>query len=69
MKNLFNPEMIKKLIAILTFLLIVKLLWFAIQVIFLTAKDIDQVKDQSSKALYYRGNLQCLRHYFSHRTV
>ena len=57
MKNLFNPEMIKKLIAILTFLLIVKLLWFAIQVIFLTAEDIDQVKDQSSKALYYRVKL------------
>ena len=57
MKNLFKPEMIKKLIAVLTFLLVVKLLWFVIQVTLLTAQDIDQVQDQSSKALYYRVKL------------
>jgi len=57
MKNLFKPAMIKKFIVILTFLLIIKLLWFVIQVIFLTAEDIDQVNEQSSKALYYRVKL------------
>ena len=49
--------MIKMLIALLTFLLIIKLLWFIIQVTFLTADDIDQEKDQSSKSLYYSVKL------------
>jgi len=57
MKNLFKPEMIKGFIALLTFLLVLKLLWFIVQITWLTAEDIDQVKDQSSKSLYYRVKL------------
>ncbi len=57
MKNLFKPENIKIFLAILTFLLIIKLLWFVVQVTWLSAIDIDQAEDQSSKSLYYRVKL------------
>jgi len=57
MKNLFKPEMIKWLISGLVFLLILKLLWFIVQITWLTAVDIDQEEDHSSKALYYRVKL------------
>ena len=57
MKNLFKPEMLKWLISGLVFLLMVKLLWFVVQIIWLTAVDIDQEEDHSSKALYYRVKL------------
>jgi len=57
MKNLFKPEMIKSLLSILVLLLMVKLLWFVVQVLWLSAVDIDQEKDQESKALYYRVKL------------
>ncbi len=57
MKNLFKPEMLKVLIGILTFLLIIKLLWFVVQIIWLSPIDIDQAEDQSSKALYYKVKL------------
>ena len=57
MKNLFKPEMIKWLISGLVFLLILKLLWFIVQITLLSAVDIDQEEDHSSKALYYRVKL------------
>lgn len=57
MKNLFKPEMIKIFISALMTILIVKLLWVVVQIIWLTPKDIDQMEDQSSKALYYRVKL------------
>lgn len=57
MKNLFKPEMLKGLISGLVFLLILKLLWFIIEIVWLTAVDIDQEEDHSSKALYYRVKL------------
>lgn len=57
MKNLFKPEMLKVLIGVLTFLLVLKLLWFIVQITWLSALDIDQVEDQSSKSLYYRVKL------------
>jgi len=57
MKNLFKPEMLKWLISGLVFLLLVKLLWFVVQITLLSAVDIDQEEDHSSKALYYRVKL------------
>jgi len=57
MKNLFKPEMLKVLIGILTFLLVLKLLWFVVQIGWLSPLDIDQEEDQSSKSLYYRVKL------------
>jgi general secretion pathway protein C len=57
MKNLFKPEMLKVLIGILTFLLVLKLLWFVVQIGWLSPLDIDQEEDRSSKSLYYRVKL------------
>ncbi len=57
MKNLFKPEMIKGVISVLAFLLVIKLFWFTIQMTWLSTKDIDQAKEQSSKSLYYRVKL------------
>ncbi len=57
MKNLFKPEMLKVLVGVLTFALILKLLWFVVQIVWLSPVDIDQAEDQSSKALYYRVKL------------
>jgi len=57
MKNLFKPEMLKVLIGILTFFLVLKLLWFIVQIVWLSPLDIDQEEDQSSKSLYYRVKL------------
>jgi len=57
MKNLFKPENLKIFLAVLTFFLIIKLLWFIVQVTWLATIDIDQAEDQSSKSLYYRVKL------------
>ncbi|SFV71186.1 General secretion pathway protein C [hydrothermal vent metagenome] len=57
MKNLFKPEMIKMAMSMLVLLLVIKLSWFVVQVLFLSVVDIDQAKDQSTKALYYRAKL------------
>ncbi len=57
MKNLFKPEMLKWLIGGSIFLLMVKLVWFVMQLTLFTAVDIDQEEDHSSKALYYRVKL------------
>ncbi len=57
MKNLFKPELIKTATALLTFLLVIKLLWFVIQVAFLPAESIDQPVAQETKGLYYRVKL------------
>jgi general secretion pathway protein C len=57
MKNLFKIENIKFSLTVLALLLVIKLSWFSVQVLFLSVKDIDQAKDQSTKALYYRAKL------------
>ena len=57
MKDLFKPEMIKKLIMVLSVLLGLKLLWFIVAMGWLSTVDIDQEKQQKSKSLYYRVKL------------
>ena len=57
MKNLFKPEILKWIIFGLVLLLIVKLLWFIAEITLLSAIDIDQKEDHSSKPLYYRVKL------------
>jgi type II secretion system protein C len=57
MKNLFKPEYLKKAITLLTLLLVLKLLWFVVQVTLLSPVDIDEAEAQTSKALYYRVKL------------
>ncbi|MDQ7086275.1 MAG: hypothetical protein Q9M36_15835 [Sulfurovum sp.] len=57
MKNLFKIENIKAFVFVLAFVLVVKLLWFVVQVLWLSPVDIDQEKDQPSKTLYYKVKL------------
>ena len=57
MKNLFKPEIFKLIISGLLFLLIVKLLWFIVEVLWLSAVDIDQKEERATKSLYYRVKL------------
>ena len=57
MKPPFKPQHFKAFIAVLILLLVVKILWFAVQVLWLPKSGIDQPKEQSGKALYYRVKL------------
>ena len=57
MKKLFKPEMFKKILSVLILLLILKLLWFIVEVLWLPATDIDQEVEQGGKSLYYRVKL------------
>ena len=57
MKDLFKPELIKKLIVVLVVLLGLKLLWFVISLLWLSTVDVDQKKREASKNLYYRVKL------------
>ena len=57
MKHLFKPNWIKTAIFLLGLLLVLKLLWFAVEVLFLPAQGIDQEKDNGGKSLYYRVKL------------
>jgi len=57
MKNLFKPEMFKKILSALVLLLVLKLLWFIVEVLWLPAIDIDQEIEQGGKSLYYRVKL------------
>ena len=57
MKPLFNPQMIKKLIGILVILLLVKLLWFSIEVAFTPVQGVNHTEERRVKPLYYRIKL------------
>jgi len=57
MKNLFKPKIFKLTIIFLMVLLAIKILWFIIEISWLTAIDIDHDKEEKSKTLYYRVKL------------
>lgn len=57
MKRLFSPNVVKGLWGLLTVLLIVKLLWFFVEVLWLSTSDVDHVEQMGGKALYYRVKL------------
>jgi general secretion pathway protein C len=57
MKPLFNPAMIKKLIGILMLMLLIKLLWFVVEVAFFPAQGVDHATSKQAKPLYYRIKL------------
>lgn len=57
MKNLFKPKIFKLIIMFFMVLLTIKILWFIIEILWLTAIDIDQGKEEKSKTLYYRVKL------------
>ncbi|HHD79222.1 MAG TPA: PDZ domain-containing protein [Epsilonproteobacteria bacterium] len=57
MKHLFKPEVFKGIFGILVLLLIIKILWFVVEVLWLPATGVDQVSQKGGKALYYRVKL------------
>jgi general secretion pathway protein C len=57
MKHLFNSEMFKKILALLVVLLIVKTLWFVVEVLWLPSQGVDHEVQSGPKSLYYRVKL------------
>ena len=57
MKHLFKSKLFKKLFSILILLVLVKLLWFAVQIIWLSSAGIGHKDEVSNKSLYYRVKL------------
>jgi len=57
MKHLFKPEVFKNILAGLVLLLMLKTLWFVVEVLWLPSSGINQVDKKGGKALYYRVKL------------
>jgi len=57
MKHLFKPKVFKSILGILILLLIVKIVWFVVEVLWLPSTGIDQMAQKGGKALYYRVKL------------
>lgn len=57
MKHLFNTDTFKKIVAVLLILLIIKTLWFVVEILWLPAKSIDLEAQNTLKPLYYRVKL------------
>jgi len=57
MKHLFKSKLFKQLFSILILLVLVKLLWFAVTLIWLSPTGIGHDDEVSSKSLYYRVKL------------
>jgi len=51
MKRLFNPESIKRIITILAIMLVVKLVWFGVTMVFLTSSGVEYRKASRAEAL------------------
>lgn len=57
MKHLFSPQVVKWLWGFLILLLMVKLFWFLVGVLWLSTSGMDHAEQQGGKALYYRVKL------------
>jgi len=57
MKHLFKPEVFKSIFGVLVLLLIIKIVWFAVEMLWLPSTGVDQVNQKGDKALYYRVKL------------
>lgn len=57
MKHLFKPELFRWIMAGLMILLIIKLAWLIIVLIWLPSGSLEQIKKEEPKALYYRVRL------------
>jgi general secretion pathway protein C len=57
MKHLFKSKLFKKLFSILILLLLVKLLWFAVELLWLSPTGIGHDDEVGNKSLYYRVKL------------
>jgi general secretion pathway protein C len=57
MKHLFKSKLFKQLFSLLILLVLVKLLWFAVELIWLSPTGIGHDDEVSNKSLYYRVKL------------
>ena len=57
MKHLFKPHIFKGLLSLLILLLIIKLLWFVVEMVWLPSSGVEHVEEKGGKALYYRAKL------------
>jgi len=57
MKPLFSPQILKGMWMLLGVLLVVKMLWFAIELLWLPTAGVQQSEAKGPKALYYRVKL------------
>lgn len=57
MKHLFKPQIFKGILALLVSLLIIKTLWFVVEVLWLPTTGVDHEGKKGGKALYYRVKL------------
>ena len=54
MKPLFKPELLNRLIGVLIILLLIKILWFILETVWLSGHGVDHETRPTSKPLYYR---------------
>ncbi|WP_373029964.1 PDZ domain-containing protein [Sulfurovum sp.] len=57
MKHLFKPQVVKGLWALLILLLVVKSIWFFVEVLWLPKIGVEHMEKKGGKALYYRVKL------------
>ena len=57
MKHLFKPSTFKWIIMLLVLLVLIKLIWFVVEVKWLPSSGVDHVQEIGGKALYYRVKL------------
>ncbi|MCO4845067.1 MAG: PDZ domain-containing protein [Sulfurovum sp.] len=57
MKHLFKPDIVKWLWSLLILLLVVKIVWFVVAVLWLPTMGVEHTEEQGGKALYYRVKL------------
>ncbi len=57
MKHLFKPEIAKGLWSLLILLLVIKMAWFVVEVLWLPTMGVNHSEERGAKALYYRVKL------------
>lgn len=57
MKHLFKPEVFKSIFGVLLVVLIVKILWFVVELVWLPSSGETQAVNRNAKPLYYRVKL------------
>jgi general secretion pathway protein C len=57
MKHLFKPEIVKGIWSLLILLLVIKMAWFAVEILWLPTVGVEHSEDRGAKALYYRVKL------------
>jgi len=57
MKHLFKPQAMKGLWSLLILLLVIKFIWFLVEILWLPTSGMEHAEEKSVKALYYRVKL------------